>query len=161
MAILPDGIYDAMWLCHPMEYTAINTTARWNDMQRRNKQKKHIKEAATLKYNPEFDYAPQVTAAGRGYVAEKIIETAREAGVPIYRDEALAETLNRISVGDMIPRELYEVVAEVLAFVMNIDRESDNSNGKSNGKGNGKSNGNGNGVAKRVYMGDSNNGALV
>jgi len=63
-----------------------------------------------------------VTAAGRGYVAEKIIETARGAGVPVYHDEALAGTLARLQVGDMIPRELYEVVAEVLAFIIGVDR---------------------------------------
>ncbi|MCL2057485.1 MAG: EscU/YscU/HrcU family type III secretion system export apparatus switch protein [Oscillospiraceae bacterium] len=83
---------------------------------------KKNREAASLRYDPERDYAPQVTAAGRGYVAETIIKTAREAGVPVYRDEALAETLNRLSVGDMIPRELFEVVAEVLAFVIGVDQ---------------------------------------
>ena len=86
------------------------------------KKDKKITEAASLKYDPERDYAPQVTAAGKGYVAEKIIGTAREAGVPVYKDEALAGTLTRLQVGDMIPRELYEVVAEVLAFVIGIDQ---------------------------------------
>ena len=86
-----------------------------------NKKKKHA-EAAALKYDPARDYAPQVTAAGRGYVADRIIETARDAGVPVYRDETLAQTLTRLQVGDMIPRELFEVVAEVLAFVIGIDR---------------------------------------
>ena len=83
-----------------------------------------LREAASLRYDPGRDYAPQVTAAGRGRVAETIIKTAREAGVPVYKDEALAETLNRLSVGDMIPRELFEVVAEVLAFVIGIDQQS-------------------------------------
>ena len=92
-------------------------------IQKRKKAK--IPEAASLKYDPKMDFAPQVTAAGKGYVAEKIIETAQAAGVPIYRDEALAGTLNRLQVGDMIPRELYEVVAEVLAFVMSVDREGE------------------------------------
>lgn len=86
-----------------------------------NKKRKKITEAASLKYDPERDYAPQVTAAGKGFVAEKIIDAARSAGVPVYRDEALAETLTRLQIGEMIPRELYEVVAEVLAFVVGID----------------------------------------
>jgi len=90
--------------------------------KREKKIKKKISEAASLKYDPERDYAPQVTAAGKGHIAEKIIEAARGAGVPVYRDEALAETLTRLKVGDMIPRELYEVVAEVLAFVIGVDR---------------------------------------
>jgi len=86
------------------------------------KRKRKLTEAASIRYDPERDYAPQVTASGRGYVADKIVETARSAGVPVYRDEALAETLTRLQVGDMIPRELYEVVAEVLAFVIGLDR---------------------------------------
>ena len=88
--------------------------------------KPKIKEAASLKYDPKSDYAPQVTAAGKGFVAEKIIDTAKAAGVPVYRDEALAETLNRLQVGETIPRELYEVVAEVLVFIINIDRDQGN-----------------------------------
>ena len=95
-------------------------------MKQSGEKHKKTPEAATLRYNPEQDYAPQVTAAGKGYIAEKIIETARAAGVPVYRDEALAETLNRLQVGDMIPRELFEVVAEVLAFVMGLDSVSGN-----------------------------------
>ena len=91
-------------------------------MMRPGKKKEKLPEAASLKYDPEHDYAPQVTAAGKGIVAEKIVEIARAAGVPVYCDEALAETLNRLSIGEMIPRELYEVVAEVLAFVIDIDR---------------------------------------
>ena len=86
------------------------------------KKRKKLREAASLKYDPERDYAPQVTAAGKGYVADRIIEAAKDAGVPVYRDEALAETLARLQVGDMIPRELYEVVAEVLAFFIGVDR---------------------------------------
>ena len=85
--------------------------------------------AASLKYDPGRDYAPQVTAAGKGYVAEKIIETAKDAGVPVYRDEALAETLSRLRVGDMIPRELFEVVAEVLAYVIGIDNQRHRASG--------------------------------
>ena len=94
-------------------------------MKSMDKKSKKIAEAASLKYDVESDYAPQVTAAGKGYVAEKIIETAKEAGVPVYRDEALAETLNRLHVGDMIPRELFEVVAEVLAYVISVDKKLD------------------------------------
>ena len=86
-------------------------------------------KAAALKYEPEHDYAPQVMATGKGRVADKIVETAREAGVPVYRDAALAETLNRLQIGDMIPRELYEAVAEVLAYIVRIDGAGDQRNG--------------------------------
>jgi len=94
---------------------------------------KKTAEAAALKYDPERDFAPQVTAAGKGFVAEKIVEAARNAGVPVYRDESLAETLNRLQVGDMIPRELYEVVAKVLAFIIGIDKRQDHMNDENPG----------------------------
>ncbi|MDR1059687.1 MAG: EscU/YscU/HrcU family type III secretion system export apparatus switch protein, partial [Clostridiales bacterium] len=74
-----------------------------------------------LKYDPGRDYAPEVTAVGRGAIADKIVEKAREANIPVYRDEKLAEALNSLKVGDSIPRELYEVVAEVLVFIAHID----------------------------------------
>ena len=109
------------------------------------KKNKKLLEAASLKYDHGRDYAPQVTAAGKGYVAEKIVKTAKDAGVPIYRDEALAETLNRLQVGDMIPRELFEVVAEVLAYVIKIDRRRDYGpvGGSRGGSGSGSGNGSG------------------
>ena len=57
-----------------------------------------------------------------GEVAERIIETAKENDVPFYQDNKLAETLSRLQIGDTIPPELYEVVAEILVFVDDMDR---------------------------------------
>ena len=62
-----------------------------------------------------------MTAAGSGYVAEKIVDAAKGAGVPVYKDEALAATLARLRVGDMIPAEVYGAVAEVLAYIIRAD----------------------------------------
>ena len=77
--------------------------------------------AIALEYDPS-DEAPRVIASGRGLVAEKIIEKAKEADVPIHRDDKLADTLSRLEIGDMIPPELYEVVAEILIFVDSMDK---------------------------------------
>ena len=55
-------------------------------------------------------------------MAERIIERAKEADVPVHRDDKLAETLSRLEIGDMIPPELYEVVAEILVFVDSMDK---------------------------------------
>ncbi len=55
-------------------------------------------------------------------MAEKIIETAKENDVPFYQDNRLAETLSKLEIGDTIPPELYEVVAEILVFVDDMDR---------------------------------------
>ncbi len=84
-------------------------------------EKKKIKQAIALEYNPQED-APKVIASGRGVIAEKIIEKAKESDVPIHRDDKLADTLSRLEIGDMIPPELYEVVAEILIFVDSMDK---------------------------------------
>lgn len=83
--------------------------------------KEKPKQAIALVYNPEEE-APKVIATGRGELAERIIEKAREANVPVHRDDSLAETLSRLEIGDMIPPELYEVVAEILVFVDAMDK---------------------------------------
>lgn len=80
-----------------------------------------IKQAIALEYNPQED-APRVIASGRGLLAEKIIEKATESDVPIHRDDKLADTLSRLEIGDSIPPELYEVVAEILVFVDSMDK---------------------------------------
>jgi len=80
-----------------------------------------IKKATALSYKPGEDRAPRVVASGKGVIAEKIIEKAREARIPVYEDERLAESLSDIKLGSEIPYELYEVVAEVLAFISRLD----------------------------------------
>lgn len=85
------------------------------------KEKEKIKQAIALEYDPG-DEAPRVVASGRGVLAEKIIEKAKEADVPVHRDDKLADTLSRLEIGDMIPPELYEVVAEILIFVDSMDK---------------------------------------
>lgn len=82
---------------------------------------KKVKQAVALEYNPE-DNAPKVIAIGRGALAEKIIEQAKQADVPIHKDDKLADTLSKLQIGDMIPPELYEVVAEILMFVDSMDK---------------------------------------
>ena len=74
------------------------------------------KNAIALSYNPEEE-APKVIASGRGLLAEKIIEKAKDANIPVHEDEKLANTLSKLEIGDMIPPELYEAVAEILVFV--------------------------------------------
>lgn len=79
------------------------------------------KTAVAISYEPG-DAAPKILATGKGKVAEKIIETAKENKVPTYKDNKLASTLSKLQIGDMIPPELYEVVAEILVFVDDMDR---------------------------------------
>ncbi|MCZ8182997.1 MAG: EscU/YscU/HrcU family type III secretion system export apparatus switch protein [Beijerinckiaceae bacterium] len=75
------------------------------------------KIAVALKY--DFgDGAPVVTAKGRGDVAEKILETAREHDVAIEQNPILAEALSRIELDTEIPIPLYKAVAEVIGFLL-------------------------------------------
>lgn len=87
------------------------------------------KQAIALQYNP-WDEAPTIVASGMGIVADKIIEKAKESDVPLYEDSKLANTLSKLEIGDMIPPELYGVVAEILVFVDNLDRLKGKINGK-------------------------------
>ena len=85
--------------------------------------KKPVREAAALQYDKDKNAVPVVTALGRGIVADKIIETARENNVPIVSDALLAQALNKLSVGDEIPKEFYTIVAQLLVMVSRMDRE--------------------------------------
>ncbi len=73
--------------------------------------------AVALRYLEGKDEAPRVVARGWGAVASEILRIAREHGVPVHPDADLAEVLSRIEVGKFIPEELYQAVAEVLAFL--------------------------------------------
>jgi len=84
------------------------------------KQSETAKTAVALSYEAE-DAAPKILATGKGYVAEKIIETAKECDVPVHKDAKLAETLSKLEIGDYIPKELYGVVAEILVFVDRVE----------------------------------------
>jgi flagellar biosynthesis protein len=89
--------------------------------QERPLEKPQEKTAVAIAYEPG-EAAPKILATGKGKVAEKIIETAKENDVPTYKDDKLADTLSRLQIGDMIPPELYGVVAEILVFVDDMDR---------------------------------------
>lgn len=86
------------------------------------------KTAVALAYEPG-DVAPKILATGKGEVADRIIEKAKESNVPLYKDNKLADTLSRLQIGDAIPPELYEVVAEILVFVDDMDRMKAKLNG--------------------------------
>jgi len=93
--------------------------ARGRKVKEGNKPKngQEIKVAAALSYKAGEDNAPKVVAKGKGEIAKKIIEKAKEAKIPVYKDENLAQSLVHLSLGSEIPVELYDVVAQVLAFI--------------------------------------------
>lgn len=87
-------------------------------------QDEKIKKAVALRYDRSKESAPRVVASGKGYRAEKIIEVAGEAHVPVYEDPALVDMLSYLDLGSEIPEELYHMVAEVLVFVYYLDRKT-------------------------------------
>lgn len=77
--------------------------------------------AVALSYDAN-ETAPKIIASGKGYLADKIINVAKEVDIPIHKDEKLAKTLSKLEIGDCIPPELYSVVSEILVFVDNLDK---------------------------------------
>lgn len=82
---------------------------------------KIMRQAVALHYERKFDSTPKVLAAGRGDVAQEIIAAARVAGVEIVEDPDLLEVLGRVPVGEDIPPELFQVIAEILAFIYRLN----------------------------------------
>ncbi len=80
-----------------------------------------IEKAVAILYDDSKNAAPQVVASGKGLIARKIIETAREAGIHIQEDPNLIELLANVPIGEEIPVELYQTVAEMLAFVYQMN----------------------------------------
>ena len=76
--------------------------------------------AVALQYGTG-DAAPVVVASGMGYMAEKIIETAADAGVPIYEDNSLATALAQLKLGQEIPEDLYKAIVEIYVYFLNFD----------------------------------------
>lgn len=75
-------------------------------------------KAVALKYNPEKNGAPVIVASGMGYLAERITETALQAGVPVYEDDSLATLLTQLQLGSEIPRELYQAIVDIYIYFL-------------------------------------------
>ncbi|MEG3757034.1 EscU/YscU/HrcU family type III secretion system export apparatus switch protein [Pseudoalteromonas carrageenovora] len=72
------------------------------------------KSAIGLLY--EAGNSPTVSVKGFGELADEIIAAAEQKGIMIHQDEALAKTLSHLKLGEEIPKELYYVIAELIAF---------------------------------------------
>ena len=77
--------------------------------------------AVAIKYDKDVADAPIVVAKGEDYLAQKIKEVAREHHVEIVENKPLARMLyHNVEIGEMVPPELYQAVAEVLAMVYHM-----------------------------------------
>jgi len=81
------------------------------------------KKAAALGYDRAKDRAPRLLTSGKGRIAERIEEIAREADIPVVEDAALVSALLVLELGEEIPEELYQAVAKVLAFIYRMDQK--------------------------------------
>lgn len=81
------------------------------------------KTAVALRYDQTKEDVPRVIATGRGHLAKKILQLAAKNDIPVYEDPTLAQLLASLELGTEIPAELYQVVAEVLAFVFRLDKK--------------------------------------
>ena len=77
--------------------------------------------AVAVKYDKETAEAPYVLAKGADYVAANIKEIAKQNNIEIVENKPLARMLYyNVEIGDQIPPELYQMVAEVLAYVYSV-----------------------------------------
>jgi len=81
-------------------------------------------EAAALHYDRASEGAPRVVAAGRGEIAKRIIELAKENGVPVRSEPELAHALAQLKIDSEIPEELYAAVAETLVWAYRLDKSA-------------------------------------
>ena len=76
-------------------------------------------KAVALKYEEGLGSAPVIVASGLGHMAEKIVETANMADVPVYEDTSLATVLSQLELGAQIPEEVYKAVVEIYVYFLN------------------------------------------
>ena len=80
-------------------------------------------KAVVIKYDTDSDKAPMVVAKGERLVAAKIKELAIENNIPIVENKSLVAEIIKMKIDTEIPVELYEIMAQVLAFVYKIDKD--------------------------------------
>ena len=79
--------------------------------------------ATVMQYDPEKDSAPKVVARGQRKIAEQILAEARKHNIPIHEDPILTAALASVNLGQEIPPELYNIVAEILAYIFRVTNQ--------------------------------------
>jgi flagellar biosynthesis protein len=92
--------------------------------------KNFTQKAVALKYDIEKDYAPKITAKGKGEIASNIIKIAKENNIPIKKDEDLIELLSQIDIDKEIPSSMYKAVAEIFSFIYELSNNKNEINNK-------------------------------
>ncbi|QGG47509.1 EscU/YscU/HrcU family type III secretion system export apparatus switch protein [Heliorestis convoluta] len=88
------------------------------------KKKDHASpSAAAISYDDSKDQAPKIIAQGKGQLAAKIIEMAKEKNIPVQEDALLVENLIDMDLGENIPPQLYLVIAEILLMLEEMEKK--------------------------------------
>ena len=82
------------------------------------------KKAVALKYDQDQSSAPKVIAKGKGAIAQKILEKAQEFEIPVFQNEALADSLLNLDIDEQIPPNLYKAIAEVFVWLMKSEQKA-------------------------------------
>jgi len=82
-------------------------------------------KAVALKYEEDGKQAPKVVAKGKGEIAKKIVQKADEFDIPIFKNEALANSLLNLDLDEQIPPNLYKAVAEVFVWLMSAEQKAE------------------------------------
>jgi flagellar biosynthesis protein len=77
------------------------------------------RRAAAVRYRGG-DVSPELVASGRDRVADAILRTAADAGIPVREDTALVQALETLELGQRVPSELYAAVAEALVWAYRL-----------------------------------------
>ena len=85
--------------------------------------KNKIRKAVALSYEIN-SAAPKITGQGQGYVADAILNKAKELGIPTRVEPELVEFLMQLKLNELVPPQLYAAVAEVLAWAYEIDNSN-------------------------------------
>ncbi len=93
-------------------------------MKSKSESKDKFKKVAALKYDMDKDDAPKIVAKGKGKLAEKLLEIAAEHDIPIRENQDIIEILLHLNIGEEIPPELYQVIAEILSFIYQLENEN-------------------------------------
>ena len=81
------------------------------------------RKAVGLRHDADSGSAPRVVAKGRGELAERLLAIARENGVPVRHDPDLMQMLSAVEVGEEIPEQVYDAVAQLIGFLYRLNTE--------------------------------------
>ena len=81
-------------------------------------------EAVALRYDRNNEDSPRVVAKGKGFVAQQLLAIARRHAVPVYQNQSVTQLLMAVELDREIPPELYQALANILAYVYRLDGKS-------------------------------------